>query len=220
MALLVVSIISPKGGTMKTTTALNIIARLIIDKFKAVLLDCDEGQHSSFKRNLVRKQNGIKPDLPIRPIELKDLKKVLLEIGQTDTEVAVVELGAKSEKAIALAAAASSLVVINLKGSSLDTDTIETIKKGLLNKPKDTAVVIVPSMITGANGVRYLQEVVNEIGEDISLTKTFIKNLDCYVTCFDDGRTIFDIKPKTKTEIGAVENFEKLYQELIYGQKN
>lgn len=220
---LIIAIIADKGGVGKSTLGCNLLRRIIDIEPLSVLIDCDSDQHSSAKLALDRKMNSVEPALNIVNVKLDDLETTILELSKK-FKIILIEFGKaigdmdeeERTKAIKLAAKLADKIVMPIQPTSFDTKTIEVVEKKLiaLNLANIPALII-PNRVMSARQLSALTSSAPSL-KYFKISKSYMENRICYQEVHDTGKTIFDIKPKTKSERNAVSESEQIFQEIIY----
>jgi chromosome partitioning protein len=206
----VLAVVGQKGGVGKTTLAYNFFVRVLKGDPTAILIDCDNNQYSSFELSLDRKDFGVKPDLLIKNMSSEELEKQILEISKKHKTI-IIESGGRIDKEMTIAMRLADKIVMPIKSSVIDIKTISNVEANLaLSKNTQIKCVLVPNMIKSEASLNFL---INQAKpEFFKFSKAFLKDRSAYVTSFDQGKAIFELKPKNKI---ADQEFEQLFQEIF-----
>jgi len=223
MSNLVIAIIGDKGGIGKSTLGTNLLRRVLDDEKSAILIDCDSDQHSSAALVEERKSIGIKPEMVVKNIPNKLLEKNVKELAQK-YKVIIIEFGKamgdleneERLRAVKLASKLADKIIMPIQPTFFDCKTIAKIEKKLIDlKLNKVPALIVPNRVMSKKQLSGLTSSAEYL-EYFSISKSYMKNRICYSEVNDYGRTIFDIPAKTKSEIEAQQESEKIYQEIFY----
>jgi len=220
----VLAIVGNKGGIGKTTLAYNFLYWLTQQDISAILIDCDNDQYSSADFALERKEAGIKPELVVKNMPTKDLRKNIVKLGKK-YEVIIIEFGKANEdieevdrnSALELAIKLADKVVMPIQPSPVDVKTIEKVEAKLPLKARDVETVLVPNRIKSKDQLNALLRIQPDL-EYFEFSKSFIKDRVCYQDSLgDEGRSVLEIKAKSKSEKEAKKEFRQLCKEIFYG---
>lgn len=223
MTNLVIAILGDKGGIGKSTLGTNLLRRIMDEEPSAILIDCDSDQHSSARLAARRIANVIEPALNVVNIRSGELQRRVGELAKK-YKIIIVEFGKaigdmgeeERTKAVRIATKIADKIVMPLQPTSFDTETIEDIEKKLI----DLKLAKIPALIV-PNRVMSTKQLSGLVGSQpylkyFKISKAYMENRLCYQEVHETGRTIFDIKPKTKSEKNAFKESEQLFQEIIY----
>lgn len=220
---LVVAIIGDKGGIGKSTLGCNLLRRVIEDEKLAVLVDCDSDQHSSAKLSLRREKNEVNPALNIISVKSKNLEEAIIELS-TKFKIIIIEFGKavgdveedERLEAVRLATKLAHKIAMPLQPTSFDVETIIEIEKRLLDLNLDKIpALIIPNRVMSKKQLAPLIFSAPHL-KYFRLSKFYMENRICYQEVHDTGKTIFDLTPKTKSEVKALEESENIYKEIFY----
>lgn len=223
MTNLVIAILGDKGGIGKSTLGTNLLRRIVDENYSAALIDCDSDQHSSARLAKRRMDNKIEPVLNVINIRGVDLHKKVGELAK-QYDIIIVEFGKaigdmgeeERTRAVCLATKIADKIIMPLQPTSFDTETIQDIENKLIElKLAKIPALIVPNRVMS---VRQLSGLVSSepFMQYFKVSKAYMENRLCYQEVHETGKTIFDIKPKNKSEKNALKESEQIFQEIIY----
>lgn len=217
----ILAIMGQKGGIGKTTIAYNFYNRILRDEPSSILIDCDNDQYSSADLSFIRNDAGIEPPMPVLNMAAAELEKNIREISK-NYKVIIIEFGGTMEvqEEMRLAAKIADKIIMPIQPSTLDARTIEKVEKKVL-AVKDSGVpaVIIPNRVKSNEQLQFLLSASENLNYFV-FSNNHLKDRLCYQNSFNDGRSIFEIKPATLSEKEGVRDFEKLYLEVFYGEEN
>lgn len=220
---IVLAIIGDKGGIGKSTLATNLLRRIKDEEPLSILIDCDNDQHSSAKLAIRRKENNIEPSLEIFNIKTKELEKKVLELSKK-YKIIIVEFGKaigdmeeeERTKAVKIATKIADKIIMPMQPTTFDSETIENIEKKLIDlKLAKIPALIVPNRVMSKDQLKDLTDSEPYMSY-FKVSKSYMENRICYQRVHTEGRTIFDIKPKNKSEKNAIQESQQIFQEIFY----
>ena len=115
----VVSLVCQKGGTSKTTTAINLAVEAVACGLEVVLIDLDP-QVSACDWKDIR---GEKPPL-VAATPVPHLERTLKAAADNGADLAIIDTAGRTNDAAAAAARAADLILIPLQPSLIDLKTL------------------------------------------------------------------------------------------------
>jgi chromosome partitioning protein len=144
------SIVSQKGGSGKTTLALN-LAIAAAKKSKALVIDLDPQQSAERWHEIRQHATGAKDDPSIAAGPYAKLPDMLKTASRLGASLVLIDTPPKLDRAIVPALKAASLILVPLKSSVLDLqaleDSYDLIK---LAKGRDKTLVVLNGVPAGA----------------------------------------------------------------------
>lgn len=208
----VLAVVGQKGGVGKTTLAYNFFVRTLQDDPTAILVDCDNNQYSSFELSLDRMECGVKPNLKVLNMSSDQLKSRIRDLSKSHKTI-IIESGGRIDGEMITAMKLADKLVMPIKSSAIDIKTIVNVEANLVaSNNTDLDCLLVPNMIKSQASLDFL--LTHGQTKFFKFSKSYLKDRSAYITSFDQGRAIFELKPANKL---ASEEFEQLYKEVFYG---
>jgi chromosome partitioning protein len=140
---MIVTVGSNKGGTGKTTTAVNIAVALATNKKDVCLIDSDF-QRSASRWNHDRDESFIKPSITL--IEKHDNVSNTIEDLSRRFDYVIVDVAGRNSREMITSLSVSDILIAPHQASQLDLDTIEELHNQLIKirdlNPNLTAYVL------------------------------------------------------------------------------
>lgn len=201
----VISILNQKGGSGKTTIAINLARAYQLQGHSVLLVDSDK-QGSSRDWQSADPNNPI-PLLILDQVSIdKDLKKV---IGKYDY---IIIDGSPQANEIAIATIrASDFILIPMQPSPFDiwasSNLIELVKQGRIDNPKLKAGVVLTRLVKNTKIGNEVSQIIHDF--ELPVLKSTIGQRTCYPYSASLGQTVFDTeRPSSEpvSEINALAN--------------
>lgn len=201
----VISILNQKGGSGKTTIAINLGRAYQLQGHSVLLVDSDK-QGSSRDWQSADPNNPI-PLLILDQVSIdKDLKKV---IGKYDY---IIIDGSPQATEIAVATIrASDFILIPMQPSPFDiwasSNLIDLVKQGMTVNPKLKAGILLTRLVKNTKIGNEVSQIIHDF--DLPVLKSTIGQRTCYPYSASLGQTIFDTeRPSSEpvSEINALAN--------------
>lgn len=218
---LVIVILGDKGGIGKTLLGYNLTFRTLRDEPSCQLIDCDNDQYSSADFAALRKSAGIQPEMPVINIPTKDLEGYLLKSSK-NIKINFIEFGKsfgedeKSRiKALELAIKLGDIVLYPMPASPVDAIATGKWEKKLPEQIMKIPAILIPNKVRNKSRLKMVMDAAPDL-KYFKVSKTFLGDRLCYQDSFlDNGKSIFEIRPKSDSEYEAINEFENLYREII-----
>ena len=199
--MMIISVLGQKGGSAKTTTAINIARGLQLSGASVVILDTDR-QGSARDWNTAN--NG--ELIPVLGLDRATIDKDIKSIKGFD--VAIID-GAPQLKEMAVSCVKiSDYVLIPIQPSQLDiwatSDLIELIQERQVVFTKPKTAFIICRQIAGTKAQKELREILDNTGFKVFDNGTF-QRMD-YINSIANGKTVFETKGKAKEEMTNIVN--------------
>ena len=140
---MIITVGSNKGGTGKTTTAVNIAVALATNKKDVCLVDSDF-QRSASRWNHDREESFIKPSITL--IEKHDNVSNTIEDLSRKFDYVIVDVAGRNSREMITSLSVSDVLIAPHQASQLDLDTIEELHNQLIKikdlNPNLTAYVL------------------------------------------------------------------------------
>jgi chromosome partitioning protein len=223
MSNLIIAIVGNKGGIGKTTFGYNFTRRIIEDDPTALLIDCDNDQYSSAEFAKDRAEAKILPALRVVNMSTQSLQKEISTLSKLHTTL-IIEFGKSGDvndkhrnTALELAIAIADIVVMPIQPSPVDAKTILKVEAKLPKAASGIPMFLIPNRVKSKGQLDALLSVAPQL-QYFKFSKSYLEDRLCYQDSFGlDGRSIFELKtPGAKK---AQQEFEQLYQEIIYDKK-
>ncbi len=120
----VIAVICQKGGTSKTTTAINLAVEAVNQGLEVVVIDLDP-QVSAFDWKDIR---GDKPPV-VAAIPVPLLERTLKAAAENGVDLAIIDTAGRTNEAASAAAAAADLILVPLQPSLIDLKTLEATRQ-------------------------------------------------------------------------------------------
>jgi len=148
-AMKVWSIVSQKGGSGKTTLALQLAIAAARSR-KVLVIDLDPQQSAERWHSIRQRATGSKDDPSIAAGPYQKLGDMLKTARRFGAELVLIDTPPKLDKAIIPAVKAASTVLVPLKGTILDLQALEdSLDLINLGKARDRTVVVLNAVPTG-----------------------------------------------------------------------
>ncbi|KGI55176.1 chromosome partitioning protein ParA [Campylobacter sp. MIT 97-5078] len=215
---MIISVVNEKGGSGKTSIALNLSAKLhSLDK-DLLLIDADP-QNSTRVFNDIRACKEIPLSFPSASILGNSLASQIKSLSEK-YDYLIVDTGGRDSEDTRLAISLSDILIIPTIPSDLDIAVLNKMLRlfthtKLFNTKLKAFVVISkasPNPFLHAK-LRDLQEYINEKNiEDCILSSSVLYEREAYRSSFSNGLSIFEYCKKTDK---AYQDFEGFFEELI-----
>jgi len=218
----IIAIAGDKGGIGKSLIAFLLARRTLDFEPLTCLIDCDDNQFTSKDFADDRIEAGIKPIIPVFNVATKNLEKELIELGKR-YKIIFIEFGkaGKNEEshyrneAMDLAIKLADLIICPVQPTPVDVRAFAKFSAKLPDIK--VPAIIVPNRVKSANQLQALRDAAPQL-KNFKISEAFLEDRLCYQeTLGDGGKTIFDIKPSSQSEMRAAKESEQLFMELIYG---
>jgi len=213
----VISIVSQKGGTGKSSTAINLACALHASKKRIMVIDTDPQATFTLWHRKRRKANLPMFDVQFVP---KGLLEEEVEQLRTNSELDIILMDCPGniEDITATAVKLSDAVVSPIRPSSIDMEHavgtarfIEEMRKAF---PDILFLLFINQAMTGWNLSRHIAEVVREVLQKLPKTTVLETQIPMAVAIaefFGTGMSIYEYAPKSK----AASQYKKLTKEII-----
>jgi chromosome partitioning protein len=153
------SIISQKGGSGKTTLALQ-LAIAAAEDLKVLVIDLDPQQSAERWHAIRQRTTGSKDDPSIAAGPYTKLPEMLRTARKLGAELVLIDTPPKLDKAITAALAPATMAVIPVKSSILDLQALEDCVRVVdIAKARGKTVVVMNAVPTGRNKDTAVKEV-------------------------------------------------------------
>jgi chromosome partitioning protein len=212
-----ISLISPKGGAGKTTSALLLAVELAHKGTGVTLIDADPNAPIS----RWEKRGGVADNLTI--VRNESEKTILEEIEKSAqaTPFVIVDLEGTANLSVAWAVSMSDLVIIPTQGSPLDSDeaakAIKLIKSQEKSSRRRIAHAVLLTRTSAAIQPRTLKHLQRELEKhQIEVFQTQLIERDAYRAVFGFALTLEELDPKQVSGLrGAITNARAFAGEVI-----
>lgn len=219
---MVISIVNEKGGSGKTTLAVNIAARLAEDGDNVLLIDADP-QKSTEVFSDMRSQSGLKPLFSNVSRTGTSLGDEIERMSKSFDSI-VIDTGGRDSKEMRKAMLKSHLVVIPTIPSQYDAPVLESMLEIYDEAKQVNEKLLAFVLINRASPNPFLAKEINSLKEFIATIKTE-KNLNdllllnnnlferqAYRKAVIEGKSVSEFCNKDDK---ALQDFEKFYKELL-----
>jgi chromosome partitioning protein len=196
--MLTIGIVSPKGGSGKTTTAVHLARGIQQTGDHVVILDTDP-QGSAYAWTTKHDEGGL---VPVVQADTDDVRGALGDLGHPD--VVVIDGAAKVERRTGRVVRASDVALVPVQPTPLDSWGVEQVVEGVRSSNTSGAFLITQQKPrTNLAG-----EVAEGLSEAYSLPvlDSRLSHRVAYAEAMFDGRTALDVSGarKAKDEIRAL----------------
>lgn len=205
----VLCIANEKGGTGKTTVAVNLGLMAVYDGYRTLVIDADP-QASAFAFYEQRRENENLPTFQLVMKPSKSLHKDIQELGK-GFELLLIDVGGRDSKVFRSALLASDYVLIPVQPSQLDlwglSNTLEVLKEAQTFKPIKARVLLnmVPARAKlTSEALEVLQET------NIPFFKTTLGFRVAFREAITQGLSVKELDPKGK----AAQEINNLWEEV------
>ncbi|WP_103727288.1 ParA family protein [Novosphingobium sp. HII-3] len=212
----VISMISPKGGAGKTTTAV-ILATELAASYTVTILDADPNQPVKQWADLGMQ----KPNLKVVPGVNQDNITDEVEAASAESVFVIIDVEGSASLTAAYAVGMSDFVLVPTQGSILDarqaTKALKVIRDAgrLSGKAKPHAVVLTrtnPAIKT--KNLTHVARQLNEAG--VPVLRTELNEREAFRSVFAYGGGLSDLDPKEVANLDKAKiNAEKLTAEIV-----
>lgn len=206
--MIVVSLISQKGGPGKTTLALNLAVAAAQQGLTAVIIDLDPQANAA---NWKDRRAGDNPAVVSSPPGR--MRQTLEAARQHGADYVVIDSPGKADSTAILAAQFADLVLVPVEPHMSNLETLPGVKNLLLAAPNRTppAFVIVnkihPSATTQAEKIKSM------VAETypFEVCPIHLSQLDVYASAQDSGQSVLEVDPKGR----AADEIRQVYKFTI-----
>lgn len=216
-----ISVINQKGGTGKTTIAIAVASKLMLDGHRVQLIDLDHKQKSAFTWNQVAEGKYF----DVCPLPVSALENHLTR-NAANYDYFVLDCPPRADEDASGVINNSDYVLIPVQPSPYDVwasagliELILTKRRltaGIPGKPKDgvpNAGLVLSCVIKNTRIFREVDEVMRETGLPTLNAKT--TQFDTYKRAALEGRTIFDCREKNAEAIRQIEQLTDEIKEAL-----
>lgn len=195
---------SRKGGCGKSTVATNLAVQLALDNRGVVLVDADQ-QATATNWALDREQYGWEPKIP--HVQVYDDTSAVLQTLDRQYDYVVVDAAGRDSKGLRASMVVSDLMVIPLRASQPDLDTLADLSDVIAQARELNAKLDVRALITMAStnpNVREVIEAIEYLGRypKIQTMISVIRDRKIYRDALADGRGVRELaNTKARQEI-------------------
>lgn len=205
-----------KGGTGKTTTAVQVALQLQYDhpEKRIWLLDADS-QNSALNTAILRSEAGFKPDLICSPaVTGKALIYSLNSRGKEFDDV-IIDCGGRDSETLRIAMLACDRLVVPVSPGAYDVwaldKLLEVVNEVKLRRDSDFEVLVFVNKKDKTADCREAIEQIKET-EGLTLMDSYLSSRVAYSKSSGNGKAVQEMKPKDKT---ACLEIEKLTKEVF-----
>jgi len=203
---LVIAIQQQKGGAMKTTLSINMLAAMVRRGMDAVLVDSDP---QGTARDVGAARQG--DDQPLRIYGIDRPELIPKQVANINAEYVIIDGASKANKLAEAAIKVADLVLIPVQPSKLDVWGCEDLVNMIKDRQDDLA---------GTGRELKAAFVMTRVASKTKLSKTIRKEIDVfglpiiegqaeqrivYADSAGEGLSVFDWKPKPKAAIAEIE---------------
>lgn len=199
---LVLGIASTKGGSGKTTIAINLARAIQLEGYEVLLIDTDP-QRTATKWGSAQPEDY---SLPVRHVEdaptaLSLQSRIMLL--QEDSDVAVIDGSSKGNGATAAVVRASHAVIIPVQPAPADIWATRSVLD-IANRTATPAAFVISRQVVGTNLASTITESLE--GYDIPVFETRTSQRVAYAETMVDGVTVMDRSgaKKARSEIQGI----------------
>lgn len=207
----VISILNQKGGSGKTTIAINLARAYQLMGHSVLLVDSDK-QGSSRDWQSADENNPL-PLLVLDKVSIdKDIKKV---IGQYDY---IIIDGSPQATEIAVAAIrASDFILIPMQPSPFDiwasSNLIELVKQGMTNDQNLQAGIVLTRLVKNTKIGNEISQIIHDF--ELHVLSSTIGQRTCYPYSASLGKTIFDTERASSEPVSEINTLANEIIKLI-----
>jgi len=195
---LIVSIVNSKGGSGKTTLAVNLARAIQLDGNDVVVIDTDpQGTATDWS---AMQPEGY--DLPVLHIKNAGLLETDLTRLVGGYDIAVIDGSAKLEKGTGTSVRVADAVLIPVQPTPADVWGVSDVS-GVVKRTNTKAAIVVSRAVTGTNLADEIAEGLS--GYDLPVFESRTHQRVAYAESMFQGRTVLDIRaPKAQEEIQGI----------------
>ncbi len=186
-----------KGGTGKTTIAINLSVALTIKGYKVLLVDADEQRSALSWR-------GLRQDASISAISLTQptIHQDINNIGD-NFDIVIIDVGGSDSNVLRSAITAAHLLLIPFKAGQFDVwavgDTLKILKEAESFGIKPKAKIILNQVTPNTVMFREAMKVITDL--PVSGMDAYICNRQAFIKSALTGKSVVELEPSSKAAL-------------------
>lgn len=195
-----ISFISQKGGTGKTTLALNIATEAMRHGLTVAIIDLDPQPSATAWSELRTKSD----DPPVLDAKASRLAPAVAMAAKQGLDLLIVDTGGRTDEGAFAAAKASDLVVIPIQPSVIDVNSMEATRDLIDRAGRPPSIVVLTRV--KPYGTRH-EEIAKGLANGFTVCPVTIGDRVSFQDAYAAGQTVAEYEPAGK----AVQEIEQLY---------
>ena len=201
-----------KGGTGKTTLALNLAALRTQKKHDVLLVDADP-QKTATEIVAIRNEDGVEPRIKIIEKTGKDLHTAIAELADRYEDI-IIDTGGRDSMELKRALGIADKILIPIQPSQLDFLTLEKMDFLVSQMNPDlVGTVVISRSNPNTNEDRDVAEAIEGF-ENLKLAETIVYDRVVHRKLAREGRVAFEGTGKSR-DAKAILEIETLYAEIF-----
>lgn len=215
---MIVVVASEKGGTGKTTIATNLAITRAKNAADVLIIDADP-QHSAMDFVAVREEEGHHPEVTCTSITGKGIGAELRKLKPKFDDI-IVDVGGRDTQTLRSALLAADVLVVPFKPSQYDSWGVERMDILLddVMITNDTLRILAFINCDDTNPIMVLSNEASGLASEcrnLKFKDFSIGNRVAFRRSVADGLGVIELKPRSKSDIKAIEEVKVLYKEVF-----
>lgn len=195
-----ISFISQKGGTGKTTLALNVATEAMRHGLMVAIIDLDPQPSATAWSELRAKRN----DPPVLDAKASRLAAAVAAAAKEGLDLLIVDTGGRTDEGAFAAAKASDLVIVPIQPSVIDVNSMDATRDLIIRAGEPASIVVLTRV--KPFGTRH-EEIAKGLANGFTVCPITIGDRVSFQDAYAAGQTVAEYEPAGK----AVQEIQQLY---------